>query len=437
MFRLSRGKLLIILFACALALRLINLDIDVFGDESYYYYLARSPEQYALYHRDHPPLLYLTYHFFTEDISTFRVINIVVGSLIPCLIYTILSTYSIRERYRVLGASLPVFYTVFVRYSTVVFLDMLCAFFFLIAVYFYRRERWRLTDLFFGLSILTKEVAIFGVAAFIGYLIVKRRSIRFIFFPATIAAGVAVMFILISLGGWGNLWNGAAHGVFEEPFLFAIAPVFLPLLGVLIYRKYYVESLFFAVYPLVFLMYQVTADWYSVLPLSFNIVSIMVALNELHSLHLRKRTYIKYAFLGFFVSAIVFSSFNQAVATQYFIGYRPRQLRETTQFLAKNCKGRKAAVIDSFWGYSLYPFGAYLKVSDSTYTGYNFSVKYYSGVINQTGLAVIGTLREGEMNPKTRRALLQMYENHVVFRNANYTLIDLAYTRPLNRTLNP
>ena len=414
----------------------MNLEIDVFGDESYYYYLSRFPEQYSIYHRDHPPMLYIAYHLFAEDISTFRIINIVIGSLIPCLVYIILGTYNIRERYRVLGASLPVFYTVFVRYSTIVFLDVLCAFFFLTAVYFYRRERWHLTDLFFGLSILTKEVAIFGVATFMGYLIIKRRSIRFVF-PATMLAVVVVMLILIPLRGWESLWYGTTHGAFEEPFLFVIAPVFLPLLGVLIYRRYYVEALFFAIYPLVFLTYHVTADWYSILPLSFNIVSIMIALNELHSFHLKKRMYVKYALLVFFMLAIAFSSFNQAVATRYFIDHKPSQLREVTQFVAKNCNGRKAAIIDSFWGYSLYPFGTYLNVSDNTYTGYNFTEKYYSSLINKTGLAVIGTLRGGEMNQKIRGALLQMYENNIVFRNANYTMIDLTYTRPINRSRNP
>jgi len=424
-FRLNRIALLIVFFCCSLFLRVLSLGRDLFGDESYYYYLSRFPSEYAVYHYDHPPMLYLSYHLFTADIVTFRAVNAIVGSFIPCLVYMILTTYNIRERYRILGASLPVFYMIFVKYSTVVFLDMLCAFFFLIGVYFYRRGRWRLTDLFFGLSILTKEVAILGVAVFMGYLVIKRRSIRFVFPLITLSVSV-VFLILIPFEGWKRMWYGAPHGVFEEFFLFSITPAFLPLLAILIYRRYFVESLFFAIYPLAFFMYQTTSDWYSVLPLSFNMVSIMVALNEIHNLNLSKRSYIRYILLIFFVSNIALSSYHQAFATHSFVNYRPRNLQDVTHFLIENYRGRRLLMIDCFWGYRLYPFGTYLKVVRNAYTGHNHMMRHYTGLINEIGLAVIGTLGEKAVNHTIRRSLFQLYANNVVFKNSEYTMIDLS-----------
>jgi hypothetical protein len=58
----------------------------------------------------------------------------------------------------------------------------------------------------------------------------------------------------------------------------------------------------------------------------------------------------------------------------------------------------------------------------------------YSSLINKTGLVIIGTLGPGGMNQEIRCALLQMYRTNIVFRNANYTAIDLAYIEPLNHS---
>ena len=424
----SDRALLIFFFFCAFFLRILNLGRDILTDESYYYYMSRFPSQYIVLHLDTMPMLYFLYHLFTADIPTFRLLNVIIGSLIPCLIYMILRTYDVRERYRILGASLPVFFVVFVKYSSVVFLDTLCTFFFLIGVYFYRKERWRLTDLFFSLSILTKQVAMLGVVVFIGYLLIRRRSIRPIF-PIIILSVSAVFIILIPLGGWKPLWYGGPHGDFSFLSLllfFSITPALLPLLVLLLYRKYYVEFVFFIIFPLFFFIYQGNTEWYAVLPLSFNIVSAMVMLNEIHSFQLNfhfKKIYATYFLLIFLGLNIAFSSYYQALATYQFINDKPHQLRDVTQFISEKYNGRRIVMIDVFWSFYLYPFET-LKVDHRTNTVFNYTVQYYSSLINETDLVVMGTIYQ--MNHEIRKSLLQLYVNNIVFKNDEYTVIDLA-----------
>jgi hypothetical protein len=45
-FLQDRIVILAVFFFCSLFLRLLGLDRDVFGDESYYYYLSRFPSEY-------------------------------------------------------------------------------------------------------------------------------------------------------------------------------------------------------------------------------------------------------------------------------------------------------------------------------------------------------------------------------------------------------
>jgi hypothetical protein len=107
------------------------------------------------------------------------------------------------------------------------------------------------------------------------------------------------------------------------------------------------------------------------------------------------------------------------------MNYRPHQLQDVTQFLTQKYMGRNMVMIDCFWGYSLYPFGTRLKVVHETYTGYNHTVKYYSILINETRLAVIGTIGELEVNYKIRRSLFQSYANNIVFNNTDYIVIEV------------
>jgi len=161
----------------------------------------------------------------------------------------------------------------------------------------------------------------------------------------------------------------------------------------------------------------------------------MVALNEIHGFHLNfhfKKMHVIYLLLIFFVSNIALSSCYEALATSDFINKKPHNLKDVTQLLIKKYMGRRITIIDCFWGRSLYPFGTYLKAVHNTYTGYNFTVKYYSTLINETRLAVIGTVSEIAGNLKIKGQLFQLYANNVVFRNDNYTMIDLSPIQSFN-----
>ncbi|MCJ7634254.1 hypothetical protein MUP77_17925 [Candidatus Bathyarchaeota archaeon] len=67
------------LFTIALVLRLNNIDYDIYGDEAFYFYLARHPEIYFTnpVASSHPPLLY--YRYSARYATALNILRIVKG----------------------------------------------------------------------------------------------------------------------------------------------------------------------------------------------------------------------------------------------------------------------------------------------------------------------------------------------------------------------
>jgi len=155
--RQRTSSALILLFGLALLVRLCNLDTDVNSDEAYYYYLTVFPEKYVILHRNHPFLLYVLYHPFAASLVSFRLVDVVVGSLIPILVYVLLGLYRLSSRIRILGGAAAAINPVLIKFSWIVYLDTLATTLLLLGFLSYKRRQWLATGIALGLSVLTKE----------------------------------------------------------------------------------------------------------------------------------------------------------------------------------------------------------------------------------------------------------------------------------------
>jgi len=419
--------IIIVIFAASFLLRVLTLDNDLYGDEAYYYYLSLLPEKYGVLHRNHPPLLYLLYHPFTASVTTFRLINILVGSLVPIIIYLILRTYKIREEYRILGAGIIVFHSLFVKYSTVVFLDMLSVFFIMLSYLFYRKKQFLLCGLSLGSSCLVKEYALLAASVLVICSLIRYRSIRTTLLCAsgTIVSFIAIYIVMFQLGGMAELTGAVVHAPIPIGVDILFLYVSLPFLLILLRRGYYEEFLIPVVYMLFFIFFMVASEWYPILPFAFLVISLMLALNYIYTnasllkwidIRLNKTRAFAFLYLLLLVSV-------QIAATGVFIvTNHSHELQDTAQFVTEHYSGRKLTLIDCFWSYSLYPFGTKLNVTHNDYTGYNNPVVYYRGIINDTRLAVIA--KEGG-NFTIKSNLLQFYSGFKVKENSKYVVVEV------------
>jgi hypothetical protein len=418
---------IIVIFATSFLLRVLTLDSDLYGDEAYYYYLSLLPAKYVTLHRNHPPLLYLLYHPFAASVTTFRLINILVGSLVPVVIYLILRTYKIRREYQILGAGIIVFQYLFIKYSTIVFLDMLSVFFIMLGYLFYRKKQFLLCGISLGLSCLVKEYALLAASILIICSLIRYRSIRITLLCAsgTIVSAVAIYIVMFQLGGIVELTSEVEHAPILTNFNMIFLYISIPFLLIVLRRGHYEEALIPFAYMLFFIFFIVALEWYPLLPSAFLAISLMLALNYIYTnasllkwvdIHLNKTRTFAFIYLLLLVTV-------QISATGIFIATNhSHELQDTAQFVTDHYSGRKLTLIDCFWAYSLYPFGTKLNVTHNEYTGYNYPELYYRNMINDTRLAVIA--KEGG-NSTIKSNLLQFYSKYIVEENSEYVVIEV------------
>jgi uncharacterized membrane protein len=280
MVRLRSFSIPALLFGLSLFFRVWNLDSDVFSDEAYYYYLTMFPEKYFSLHRNHPFLLYIVYHPFSQDLVTFRFVNILVGSLVPVLVYVLLASYNVRINLRIAGGVAAAINVILVRFSGIVFLDMLAVALLLLGCVFLRRGLWAFSGLTFGLSALVKEYALIAALILVAGVWFRTRSAKLTALCASSVgvAAVILAYIMFPMGGVNELIEGVARGQAIDQseaiylMLFALAGL------TALFLRLYEESLIVIGYATVVLAGGFNLEWYLILPMPFLILCVVAFL---------------------------------------------------------------------------------------------------------------------------------------------------------------
>jgi hypothetical protein len=430
---------LILLFGLALFVRLLNLDTDVNSDEAYYYYLTVFPEKYLILHRNHPFLLYVLYHPFAGSLVSFRLVNVLVGSVIPILVYVLLGSYGLSSKMRILGGAAAAINPTLVKFSWIVYLDTLATTLLLLGLLSYKKERWLTTGIALGLSVLTKEYALLAAL-----IIILGSWFRYHSPKTTLLSGFGVgattlvfLYILFPLGGMTNLTNNVAFGQSINSYVtFALLiMIIVGTVAVLIGLRE--EGLIVIAYAAFIIGGGFNAGWYLVLPLPFLIISILVSLDRLLGklkLPTTSGTSI-FRFRWFtegvrimLVLVFLFSVSNPIAAYNQSQSWHYHGLRDVTTFLTNQYQNRRITLIDCFWAYSLYPFGTHYSVKHEDYTGDSHSLEYYEGHVLETGLAVFCNTN---VNMSIRNSLLYTFRNSIVYSQEGYTVLALRPSDPL------
>ena len=430
---------LILLFGLALLVRLCNLDTDVNSDEAYYYYLTVFPEKYVILHRNHPFLLYVLYHPFAASLVSFRLVDVVVGSLIPILVYVLLGLYRLSSRMRILGGAAAAINPVLIKFSWIVYLDTLATTLLLLGFLSYKRRQWLATGIALGLSVLTKESVLLAALIIILGSWFRFRSPRTTLLSG-FGVGVAMvvfLYILFPLGGMAYLMSGVAFGQSINPYevfgllLMIVAGMVAVLIGLT------EEGLIVMVYAVFILGGGFNMGWYLVLPLPFLILSILVSFDRLFGklkLLIPSATPI-FRFRWFtdgmrivLVLVFLFSVSNPVATYSQSQAWHYHGLSDVTAFLTTHYPNREITLIDCFWAYALYPFGTVYSVKHEDFTGDSLSPEYYEGHILETGLAVFCNTN---VNMSLRDSLLYTFRNFIVYSQQGYTVLALPPSEPI------
>lgn len=426
---------LVSLFTLALVLRLNNLNADPYGDEAFYYYLTKYPQNYFVNPKapGHPPLLYILYHLFSQKLMDFRLINILIGTLIPCIVYLILDTKKVNYPFKVLASSFLIFNYLFVKYSSFVFLDMLGTFFALIALLFYLRRNNKTYVVSLFLSLTTKEYFIIFALSMIGSIFLKKHNIHK---PTVIALS---LFGLWTLANYFITVRARLTGLPPFPLSgHAYNPLSLDALNTMFISIFFIPIIAFAfkkenlelfaassAYPLFLCFWGNTEEWYLLLPIAINVCLIALALDRvLKSFRFSNKIKSVFIIILLLCSSYLFlsSSISEIKLTENFIQtYQSRELMEASGFLKTHFSNQDIIMIDCFWAYSDYPIGEFMHMYGEYWSSQE-NLADLQSKINQTGLCLLG---KEYSNATVNLALQESFKKYIVFDNSVYMIIAI------------
>lgn len=418
--------MLVFLFTLALVLRLNNLDTDPYGDEAFYFYLSRHPESYftnsvAL---GHPPLLYYLYRVFSNTLTNFRLVNIIVGAMVPCLIYLILSKKGVTWLNKIAVSTFFTFHYIFVKYSTIVFLDMLGTFFALMALFFYLRENNKIYAISLFFALMTKEYfIIFALVQIVTHFFKKRRIHK----PTVIALGLFGIWclhyvvrgpptVLLIVHSINPLELDGLNRMFVNLF-------FIPMIA-LTFKKANLEFFLVPIAYSFFLFFWGTCEeWYLLLPIAINSCLIALAVDQIFkskSPRMPSKIQGKVKLISILFMAILFiysSSSEIELTTNYIQNEHWYELQEASDFLKTQFYNQDLILIDCFWAYSSYPLGEFMNVLYESWS-HQENLQSLQWGIDQVGLCILG-----KTGTPTNIMLQASFKDAVVFENIGYTII--------------
>jgi hypothetical protein len=413
------------------------LDADPAGDEGYYYYLTMFPAKYITLHRNHPPLLYLAYHFFAWNFTVFRLVNVFVGSLIPVLVYLLLDSYGIRKDLRILGGVVAATNVILVKYSGIVLLDTLSVAFLLAGLISYRKKNWSLVGLMLGFAVLTKEYTVLAALPILVGSWFRYRSIKI---TVQCASGVIFglglfCYILFPMKGILGLLGNVAHAApLSGPWNIVLFLSILPAL-VVMRKGFYEDGFILVLYAFFIFFWGTNLDWYLVLPIPLIIAFAVIALAWIshNSDSAEKRqsstgpaaNSLSRRTLGVILILYLVVLSSPLQTYHYIQTWHAHGLRDVTNFLREHYPGGAITLEDCFWADEFYPFGLqYVQIyEDYPSSKAGFNLTHYESHILDTGLAVFCS------NPgaagELRDMLLNRFQNFTVYSKNNFIVIAL------------
>jgi hypothetical protein len=290
--------LLLLLFALSFLLRIRSLHMDVFGDETLYYYLSKTlgfaPDSMRdllplWTHVSVRPFLYLFYFPWAQiGFATYRVVSILVGSIVPCLIFVLGTRMRANPYLAACFALVASLHPQFILFSTVGFPDMLATALLLCGLLAHNANATRWATVLFCLMVLAKEAfAMFLVPLVIdGAIALWRSRKRSIIAPLAGLFAVALTngFELFVLHGPPQGWS--SNGISSDFYAgFLCSYWFIPFaLLLLLHKEYRVLALglgapaFFFVWGNI--LKKGVDSWYVVGPLAVALLAATVAVQR-------------------------------------------------------------------------------------------------------------------------------------------------------------
>jgi hypothetical protein len=296
--RLARahGIPILILFGLAFMYRIKDLYTPLYGDQSLYYYLSRTlgfaPKPLVdleplWTHVVVRPFMYLFFWPWANlGMTAFRLANIVVGSLTPCLVYALSVQFRVKPALAAVVALAFSVHPIAVMFSAKGFPDNLATALILGGYLAYFANRVAVATVMLLLTVLTKEAfAMFLLPLLIdGAWHYARVRSRLMVAPLTgVAAVVATSGIAIL--GFGGRLQGWSHGQPGIEFFsaFLASPWFIPLYALLLLQGRIrvlliglAAPLFFVVWG--FVLHRGVERWYICGPFAVALVALSVAL---------------------------------------------------------------------------------------------------------------------------------------------------------------
>jgi hypothetical protein len=322
--------------------------------------------------------------------TAFRIANAMVGSTVPCLIFLLSVKFRTNPYLAAVFALIACIHGQLIDYSIIGFPDMLATAMLLCGYLAYFSDRVLLATILLCLTVLTKEAfGMFLLPLVVdgGFRYQAHRSRLAIAPIAGLLVVVATSLISVRLlhgrpQGWST--NGIYEGFFSG-FLFSYW--YIPFGIVLLLHKEFQVLAVAVAAPLFFLIWGYALkkgvdQWYTIGPLAVALfvtsVSVQRAIEELQSITKVSGAELTSRFLNLrnlvagLVSAMVLATLimppsdsglkniaNIKTLSQMFT-FAPESQAVTTQAVTKRLRKLKPEsllVMDTFWGYSFYPFG--------------------------------------------------------------------------------
>lgn len=414
--RITIGVLLSLLFLLALWLRLTELHTPFFGDQSIYYYLSYTLGVPPASARDLEPLVShvvvrpFMYLFFFPwahlGLTAFRLVNIVVGSTIPCWVLLICTRSRVSPYVALPFAVITCLHRGLIEYSARVFPDTLALALVLLGCLFYLSRRMGLAGAALTLAALTKEAyAVFLLPLTLDGALAywRTRSWRFLAplagFTAAVSTNAFSVFVLHARPqGWSQ---NALYDGFFSGFLWTYW--FIPVGLLLIAGTQWLLLALSLTGPLFYIGWAVllkrgVEGWYIIGPLCFALIATAVAFQTAITAFFdptppgatrtssfnRSMTFIRGA-CGAGLLAIVlmqpassgwrdiakFESIGDAAKAH--LSLSPVRSLPVVERLME-LRPSSVYALDTFWGYSFYPLSFVTSYVEKFYTSANASI---------------------------------------------------------------
>jgi hypothetical protein len=303
------------LFGAAFAARWVFSGGDFFGDEAWYFYLARTlgfereaAADNAWFHLLNRPLFYVIFHFGTlGGVLGFRLFSTFVGALVPPLCFGAAGALGARRGSAALLAFLLCLQRQHLEHAAHGFPDLLATSFALGTIWAAARGRARATFALALCCVLSKEsfIAIPVIAAWLRVSVrsesgrrldgwaVATLVVPLMFVAAVTAAGLMVPGV--SMQGWSSTAFTLKHA--RNMW---VGPELWPFIAWLAYRREWRVILLWLALPGFYLAWSYLlgrglAPWYAVGPSSISAVAAALALDRLRHERGRQSTHPAFA----------------------------------------------------------------------------------------------------------------------------------------------